>query len=110
MLDPDKLKDEILTGIRTTIVPAIERMELMKMPVTSEAGNELAKDVATAFDDIVSEPLAEILANAIDYYVKNISITGTIITNGSPTTHVTSISSTPVPSTNGKIPNTLGIS
>lgn len=110
MLDPDKLKSEIIDGIQSTIIPAIERLELMRLPSTSEQGNEMAKDAAEAFDEIVTEPLAEIIANAIDYYVKNINITGTIITAGSPTTQVATISPAPTPITGGKIPNTLGIS
>ena len=66
--------------------------------------------IAETFDDLVTEPLAENLANAIDYYVKNIAITGTIITSGSPVTQTAMISSMPTPVINGKVPNTLGIS
>ena len=110
MLDVDKLKNEIADGIKTTIIPAIKRLELMRFPSTSELGNEMAEDAAAAFDDIVTEPLAEIIANAIDFYIKNANITGTLITNGSPTTHVCTIAAPPTPVTGGKIPNTLGIS
>lgn len=110
MLDVDKLKNEIADGIKTTIIPAIKRLELMRFPTTSELGNDMAEDAAAAFDDIVTEPLAEIIANAIDYYVKNMNITGTIITTGSPTTQVAKITAAPTPITGGKIPNTLGIS
>lgn len=110
MLDPDKLKSEIIDGIQTTIIPAIERIELMKLPTTSEDGNDMAKEVANTFDEIVTEPLAEIIANAIDYYVKNMNITGTIITVGSPVTQTAVIAPAPTPITGGKIPNTFGIS
>lgn len=110
MLDVDKLKDQIKTGIQNTVIPAIERIELKKQPTTSELGNEQAKEVATVFDDMVSEALADILANAIDYYVKNMNITGTIITVGGPTTQTATIASAPTPVTGGKIPNTFGIS
>ena len=109
MLDVDKLKKEIAEGIQTTIIPAIKRLELMRFPSTSELGNEMAEDAAAAFDDIVTEPLAEIIANAIDYYVKNISIFGTIITVGSMVTQTAVIAPAPSPVTAGSIPNTLGI-
>lgn len=110
MLDVDKLKDQIKTGIQNTVIPAIERIELKKQPTTSELGNEQAKEVATVFDEMVSEALADILANAIDYYVKNMNITGTIITVGGPTTQTATIAPAPTPITGGKIPNTFGIS
>lgn len=110
MLDVDKLKNEILKGIQSTIIPAIERIELKRMPISSKDGDDMAKDIADTFNNLVSEAFAEIIANAIDYYVKNMNITGTIITNGSPTTHVAQITAAPTPITGGKIPNTLGIS
>jgi hypothetical protein len=49
------------------------------------------------------------MAQAIDYYTKNAQIFGTVITMGSPTTQTAMINSTPMPATNGSIPNTLGI-
>jgi hypothetical protein len=110
MLDVDKLKDQIKTGIQNTVIPAIERIELKKQPTTSELGNEQAKEVATVFDEMVSEALADIIANAIDYYIKNANITGTIITVGSPSTQTANIVAAPTPITGGKIPNTFGIS
>lgn len=110
MLDPDKLKEQIQNGIEEILVPTIERMELMKQPQTSKAGSEQAKSVADTFKELVAEPLAEVLANAIDYYIKNASIEGTILTVGSPSTQTAKISSMPTPVTNGKVPNTLGIS
>jgi hypothetical protein len=109
MLDVDKLKEQIKEGIQNIVIPAIERVELLKLPQQSAAGNEMSKNVADTFDELVSDALADIIANAIDYYVKNMNITGTIITNGSPTTQVAQISPAPTPITGGKIPNTLGI-
>ena len=46
----------------------------------SELGKSRAKAFADTFDELVSEELAKLIASAIDYYVKNISIFGTIIT------------------------------
>lgn len=110
MLDVDKLKDQIQEGIQNTVIPAIERIELLRLPQQTAEGNEMAKNVADTFDELVSEALADIIANAIDYYIKNMNITGTLITNGSPSTHTCKISPAPTPITGGKIPNTLGIS
>lgn len=110
MLNVDGLKDQIKQSIQEIIIPALVQIELLRCPQKSKLGDELAEQVANTFDELVTEPLAENLANAIDYYVKNISITGTIITVGSPTTQTASISSMKTPIVNGKIPNTLGIS
>ena len=110
MLNVDKLKDEIKNALQITVIPAIERIELMHMPIPNDDAKQLAKDIADTFDNLVSESLADITANAIDYYIKNMNITGTIITAGSPVTQTAVIVSSPTPVTGGKIPNTLGIS
>jgi hypothetical protein len=110
MLNADKLKDQIKQGIESIVIPAIEEMIKVSYPQQSSSGDERAKDMADTFNELVSEPLADIIANAIDSYIKNMAITGTLITSGSPTTHVCSISSMPTPVTNGKVPNTLGVS
>ena len=62
------------------------------------------------FEKTSTATYLEYTENAIDYYVKNMNITGTIITAGSPSTQVAKISPAPTPITGGKIPNTLGIS
>lgn len=110
MLDVDKLKNELKDGISNIIVPAIEEITKLGYPQQGTQGDEMAKNVADTFDDLVSDALAEIIANAIDCYIKNIDITGTIITTGSPVTQTASIFSTQTPITNGKVPNTLGVS
>ena len=110
MLNVNELQNQIKTGIHNIVVPAIERMEQMKMPTQSAQGDKLAKQTAKTFDDMVTEKLAEVIANAIDYYVKNITITGDIITVGSPISQTAIIEPAPTPMTAGKYPNTLGIS
>jgi hypothetical protein len=110
MLNVDGLKDQIKQSIQDIVIPAIKEIELERQPQKSEAGEKMAEQIAKAFDDMVSEPLADNIANAIDYYIKNMAITGTIITVGSPTTQTAVITSMPTPVVNGKIPNTLGIS
>ena len=110
MLNVDGLKDQLKQTIQDIIIPAIKEIELARQPVKSDVGDKQAQQIADTFDELVTEPLAENLANAIDYYVKNIAITGTIITTGSPITQTAKIFSLPTPVTNGKVPNTLGIS
>ena len=110
MLNVDGLKNQIMQIIKDVLVPAIKELELARQPNKSDVGDKQAEQIAQTFDELISEPLADNLANAIDYYIKNISITGTIITTGSPVTHTAVITSMPTPVTNGKVPNTLGIS
>ena len=110
MLNVENLKKQLQIGLSNVIKPAIEEIERIRLPEKSKVGEELSKQIAESFDEMVSEELADIIANAIDYYVKNISISGTIITTGSPATQVAKINPTPTPVTAGKIPNTLGIS
>ena len=110
MLNVDGLKDNIKQMIQDIVIPAIKEIELARQPNKSDIGEKQAEQIAETFDELVSEPLADNLANAIDYYVKNMAITGTIITVGSPVTQTAIITSMPTPVTNGKVPNTLGIS
>lgn len=110
MLNVDGLKEQLMQTIKDVIIPAIKEIELARQPLKSDTGDKMAQQIADTFDELVTEPLADNLANAIDYYVKNISITGTIVTVGSPVTQTANIESMPTPITNGKVPNTLGIS
>lgn len=109
MLNVDSLKDQICMGIKNIIVPAIKETIRTGYPQESDIGNEISEEQSSVFDDLVSEQFADVLANAIDYYVKNMAIEGTIITNGGPTTQIARINANPIPKINGKLPNTLGI-
>lgn len=75
----------------------------------SKLAEEKAERFADTFDELVSQPLASSIANAIDYYVKNAQIYGTIMTAGGPVSQVAVVNSMPTPVTNGKVPNTLGL-
>jgi hypothetical protein len=110
MLKPNDLKKQIEYGLKNIYEPAIEQIILMTFPEKSDTGDNMAKDMAASFVEMTAEPMAEILSSAIDYYVKNITITGNLITTGSPGLHTCSITPAPNPLTAGKIPNTLGIS
>ena len=110
MLKPNDLQSQLETAIRNTVTPTVKEMVLQLMPEKTKEGDELAERISQTFDDMVSESLSTLIAQAIDYYVKNASITGTIITTGSPVSQTAKITSMPTPTINGKIPNTLGIS
>ena len=110
MLKVDDLKAQIKKSISEIVVPAIEKITLKSYSLGGKEAEKFAKETAETFDELVAEQFADVIANAIDYYVKNIAITGTIITVGSAVTQTANIFSMPTPSVNGKIPNTLGIS
>lgn len=110
MLNVDGLKDQIKQSIQEIVIPAIKEIERARQPNKTKIGDAMAEQIANTFDELVSEPLADNIANAIDYYIKNMAITGTIITVGSPVTQTAVITSMPTPVANGKVPNTLGIS
>jgi len=109
MLKVNDLESQLKTALKNIIPPAIEQCKLAEYPMDSELGKSRAKAFADSFDELVSEQLAQLIANAIDYYVKNISITGTIITVGSMVTQTAMIAPAPTPVVAGAIPNTLGI-
>lgn len=109
MLDVNILKRKIEEGIRTLVVPAIKDMEQHRHPEETKLNNEQRKDVSEIFDEAVTESLADIIANSIDYYVKHIQIMGIIKVEGSPTIQHTNLDSWPLPILNGLLLNTLGI-
>lgn len=109
MLKPDVLQQNLADMFHNTIPTAFEQAVLQLFPEKTYAGDERAKEFGKTMDEMLSDKWAETMAQAIDYYVKNAQIFGNLITNGSPTTHFCSINSTPMPVTNGAIPNTLGI-
>jgi hypothetical protein len=109
MLKPDVLKQQLEDLFHSTIPTTFEQAYLLMVPEKTNIGTKKAKEFGKLMDEMLSEKWAETMAQAIDYYVKNAQIFGNLITNGSPTTHFCSINSTPMPSINGSIPNTLGI-
>ena len=110
MLNVNTLKQQIQQGFTEIYKPALETIILNSYPKTSNSGKKKAAEMAKTWDELTAEPMAEIIANAIDYYIKNANITGTLITYGSPGTHTGRVVAAPTPIVAGKIPNTLGIS
>ena len=109
MLDKETLKENLANGLSTIVRPAIEECFKRMWPGKSNIGDSYAESFANNFDEMVSDQLADVFAAAIDYYVRNIEIFGTVLTVGSPTTQTAQINSMSTPILNGAIPNTLGI-
>lgn len=108
MLNEQKLYQEIKKAFDETFPSAFENAILTTFPGQSSTGKDIAKQFGKSVNDAIAEPMAKRIAAAIDYYVRNIDVYGTIITTGSPVTQ-TAIINSPMPLTNGKIPNTLGV-
>lgn len=109
MLDKETLKENIQYSISTIVAPAFKECIKKYHGHSSDWADARAENFANNFSELVAEPFADVIAGAIDYYVKNAEIFGTVITVGSPTTQTARINSGNVPITNGVIPNTLGI-
>lgn len=109
MLNVNKLQQEIKKAYDETLPGAFEQAFLQLVPQDSKDGKEKAKQFGETVNELISDPLSQRIAAAIDYYVKNAQIFGTIITVGSMVTQTAMVNSTPTPAMNGKVPNTLGI-
>jgi len=109
MLKPDVLQQQLADLFHNTIPVAFKQAYIQLLPEKSEAGDKAAEKFGQTMDDMLSEQWAATIAQAIDYYVKNAQIYGKILTVGSPTSQMAMVNSTPLPATNGSIPNTLGI-
>lgn len=81
-LDQGKLKDNIKKAFDETLPEAIERGLLQMLNNESKAGNDMAKKVADTVNELISEPLAERLSAAIDYYVRTADVHGKIMITG----------------------------
>ena len=108
MLNLPRLEQEIQLAFEEVLPPAFERATLEILPEKTKDGDEKAHRFAETIKLLISEDLAKRIANAIDYYIRNANINGTVITVGGPTTQTAVIYSDPVV-TNGVIPNTFKI-
>lgn len=108
MLNENKLYTEIKKAFDETLPTAFEHAMKSTFIGSTTYADDMAKQFGKSINDAISDPLAKRLAAAIDYYVRNADIYGTVITVGGPMTQMAKIES-PLPLTNGKIPNTLGI-
>ncbi len=108
MLKVSKLEQELKKAFDETLPGAFEQAVLLMFPEKTATGDDIAKKFGETVNDLVSEPLAQRFAAAIDYHVRSATIFGTIITVGSMVTQ-TAVINSPSALTNGKVPNTLGI-
>jgi hypothetical protein len=109
MLNPASLEQQIKNALEQYLPPAFEQAAKILLPTETEVGKEMCKDFGQAVSDMLSEPLASSLAAAIDYYVKNITFQGTIMTTGTPVAQTAIITPAPSPIVAGVIPNTLKV-
>ena len=108
MLKLSTLQNEIQSAIEEIFPGALEEAYRATLPRKSKKGDTAAKRFGEVFTKQASKPLAQMLAQAIDYHVRSISISGWLLTYGSPGTHTCTINS-PSPITNGVVPNSLKI-
>lgn len=107
-LNLPRLQDELTKAFEEVLPTAFETALKETFPEKSKAGEEMAKQFGETIKNLVAEDLGKRIAGAIDYYIKNANIYGTIITVGGPFTQ-TAVIQSPAPITNGKVPCTLGI-
>ena len=107
-LNKKTLKEEIQSALEELLQPALEQGYKSTLTRNTEAGANAAKKFSEVITELLAEPLATALAGAIDYHVRSANVYGQIITVGGPTTQTARVNS-PLPLTNGSIPNTLGI-
>ncbi len=108
MLQVDNLQKALQTAFEEVLPSAFKEVVKAMVPEKSTDGESKAEAVETMVKELVSEDLSTRLAYAIDSYIKNADIYGTIITTGSPFTQTAMINGSS-PIINGKVPNTLGI-
>lgn len=113
MLNPDQLKSDLKDTFSQIIPTAIEVCMRGTFVELNDKSQELCENFAKQFDDMVSNNLAERIADIIDKYVKSMCIYGMVLTTGSPVTQQAMIN--PGGSLNvtnpvaGVLPNVLGI-
>ena len=97
MLNPSGLEQQIKNALDQYLPVTFEQAAHVLIPAKTEDSDDLCKE------------FGQTLAAAIDYYVKNISISGTILTTGSPVAQQAMIAPAPTPVVAGVIPNTLKV-
>ena len=113
MLRPDVLKTDLKNTFSQIIPNAIEICMRGTFVELNDKSQELCSNFAKQFDNIVSEQLADRIADIIDQYVKSMCIYGNILTTGSPVTQTAIINpggvlnvANPIA---GVMPNVLGV-
>ena len=108
MLNVVRLEQEITKAFKEVFPTALETAFKQTLPEKTNDGDQKSKEFADTFTKLIAEDMGKRLANAIDYYIKNANIYGTIITMGGPFSQ-TAVIQSPSPVTNGKVPNSFGL-
>ena len=113
MLNPTQLKADLKDTFSQILPPAIEICLRSTFSSMTDETEKTCTEFAERFDEMVSDPLAERIADIIDTYIKSMGIYGTILTTGSPVTQTAPINpggaanvANPIA---GKVPNVLGV-
>ena len=110
MLDKGSLKDDIQGALEDVLPTAISQSIQGLFTLKTNIGDQMAENFGKNLTEMIAEPLATRISDAIDTYVKCMSIQGTLITTGSPFTQTAQVISLPMPILNGTVPMTLGVS
>ena len=110
MLDQAKLKSNIQSALEDILQPALETAFSKVCPKDTNDGANAAKNFGDTATELISEPLAERLSAAIDYYVRNAQIFGTSMIMGVSTVGSSSaqVQVAPLPITITTMPVGLG--
>lgn len=110
MLNSTALQTELQEIFDDIFPEAFEVALNSTLDYKSDDAEEKNKSMAGQLTEMLSAPLAQRLAGAIDHYIKSGQLFGTIITVGGEFTQTAVISPSPMGMvTSGKVPNTLGI-
>ena len=110
MLDKGSLKDDIQGALEDILPTAISQCVQGLFTLKTDTVNQMAETFGKNLTEMIAEPIATRLSDAIDAYIKCMSIQGTLITMGSPFTQTAQVISLPMPVLNGTVPMTLGVS
>ena len=110
MLDKGSLKDDIQGALEDILPTAFTQCIQGLFTLKTETGDQMAENFGKNLTEMIAEPLATRISDAIDAYIKCMEIKGTVLTMGSPFTQTAQIMAMPMPVLNGAIPNTLGVS
>lgn len=113
MLNNIQLKADLKNTFSQILPNAIEVCMRSTFTQLTDQSQKMCSEFAERFDEMVSDALAERLADIIDQYLKSMCIYGNILTAGSPVTQTAIINpggvinvANPVA---GKLPNVLGV-
>lgn len=113
MLNNTQLKADLKNTFSQILPNAIEVCMRSTFTQLTDQSQKMCTEFAERFDEMVSDALAERLADIIDQYLKSMCIYGNILTAGSPVTQTAIINpggvinvANPVA---GKLPNVFGV-